>query len=349
MLDLFAGPSVRIRRVTTDDAKQSTDILKLLIERLCRHEDQYPSISRWTGSKVIPDLKNGRRTAYVGFVGELPILSAVVKQGQAAKFCHLSIEDGFQGSKLGHLMFSLMAAEVRHSSEEIHFTLPQSLWDRENGFFESFGFESTIRSSTQYRLFDEELRCSAPFSVVWGRVLAALPKLLTSNPIAGFHVNDGVVLSLHQRHATAVMKGLKTVEIRRRFADRWTGRRASIYASSGTGSLLGTITIRNVIKAKPAEIWERFGTRVGCSYAEFEAYAGARRYLYALELSDPEPYEAPVPLSQLSHLIGQAIHPPQSHSAHSASDQWGRALSVAAILHGHSDKGTRLEPGHRRA
>lgn len=155
---------VRIQRIQADDARRSTDALRLLRERLVAHEHYYPSIGRWTSQKVIPDLKTGRRVGYLGFRGETPVLAAVLKQGARTKFCHLSIENGFQGNKLGHLMFSLMAAEVQHSAAEVHFTLPESLWEREKGFFQSFGFESAVVASTQYRLFDEELSCSVPFA-----------------------------------------------------------------------------------------------------------------------------------------------------------------------------------------
>jgi len=333
MLDLFPTPSVRIQRVLADDARRGTDVLKLLKERLNGHEHYYPDIKSWTSVKVIPELKTGKRVAYVGFHGDIPILAAVLKHGERAKFCHLSIESGFRDNKLGHLMFSLMAAEVRNFATEIHFTLPEGLWEREKGFFQTFGFESSKLASSQYRLFEEELRCSAPFAHVWSRVVSQLPTLLTSTAIAGFRVNDGVVLSMHERHATAVIQGRKTVELRKRFADRWVGRDASVYAAGGSGSLLGTVTIRDVTKGTPEELWERFGNRMGCTRTEFDSYAGDRSCLYAIHLSHPRPYEAPVPLSQLSHLVGETIRPPQSHSAHSASDLWGKALSLAAILH----------------
>jgi predicted transcriptional regulator len=233
-------------------------------------------------------------------------------------------------------MFSLMAAEVRNQAAEIHFTLPEGLWEREKGFFRLFGFESAGRATSQYRMFEEELRCSASFQSVWSSVVAQLPTLLTSASIAGFQVNDGIVLSLHDKHARAVMQGEKTVELRRRFADRWVGRNASVYATGPTSALLGTVTIDEVLKAEPDEIWDRFGSSVCCTRAEFDAYTGDRPFVYALCLSHPRPYEAPVPLSQLSHLIGEQVRPPQSYSAHSSTDTWGKALTLAAILHSKS-------------
>ena len=339
MLELFPGSSVRIERIGLDDARRTSDPLLLLRDYLRRHEPYYPTIRRWITDKVVPDLRSGRRTAYIGYQDDLPILAAVLKQGTETKFCHLSIENGLQGNKLGHLMFTLMAIEVRHTAKEVHFTLPESLWEREKGFFNSFGFDSADLASTQYRLFDNELRCSVPFLKIWNHVLRHLPTLLTSAAIAGFQVNDGVVLSVHEKYAEAVIQGRKTVELRRRFASRWVGRRASVYAARGAGCLLGTVAIDEVVKANPDEIWERFKDEMCCSRAEFESYAGDRPYLYAIRMNNPKPYEAPVPLSQLSHLIGEHLTPPQSYSAHSVNDLWGKALSLAALQHSKVESG----------
>jgi predicted transcriptional regulator len=305
----------------------------MLRDRLASHESYYPSIRRWITDKVLPDLKTGRRVGYIGFQGEAPVLAAILKQGVRTKFCHLSIDSGFQGSRLGHLMFSLMAAEVRGMATEVHFTLPESLWVRERGFFQTFGFESAVAASNQYRLFEEELSCSAPFSRIWQRVLQQIPKLLTSQAIAGFQVNDGVVLSVHESHARAIMLGRKTVELRRRFAERWIGRCASVYAAGGSGCLLGTVMIDDVVKASPKEIWDHYSDNICCTKAEFDVYAADRPHLYALRLCQPRPYQAPVPLSQLSFLLGERIRPPQSYAMHSTTDVWSRALSIAALLH----------------
>jgi len=349
MPDSHKMSHVRIQKVGGPDALRETDTLRVLCDRLRDHEHYYPAIKRWVSEKVVPDLKTGRRVGFVGFDADKPVLVAVLKHGSKSKFCHLSIESGFQGNRLGHLMFSLMAAEVRHAAAEVHFTLPEGLWEREKGFFQTFGFESVEVASSQYRLFEEELRCSAPFSKVWNCVLEQLPSLLTGTSIAGFQVNEGVVLSLHARHAAAVMQGLKTIELRKRFTSRWVGRSASVYAAGGLGSLLGTVTIGNVVKGDPRTIWDRFGTRSSCTRAEYDEYVGDRQVLFAIELSDPKAYEAPVPLSQLSHLLGEVLHPPQSYSAYSSNDSWGKALSLAAILHArfanHVPHASQGEPG----
>lgn len=331
-LELFPSPSVRIARVDSEDAKAESDLLGQLSDQLFAYEDSYPGIRRWFKEKVKPGLLNGQRLGFVGYHSEEPVLAGVLKKSRRAKFCHLSIRDGFRGNHLGQLMFSLMAAEIRGIADEVHFTLPESLWFREQTFFKQFGFLDAVPAHTQYRLLEEELRCSASWKTVWGKVVAGLPSLLTQKSIAGRHLHDGVVLSLKPTHAQAIIDGQKTVEIRRRFSNRWEGRQAAIY-SCGSGTLLGTADIERVVAGPPEEIWHRFGSEVRCEKAEFDGYVSGCDRVFALRLADPNPYEAPVPLSQLAHLIGTELAAPQSYASFSSSNQWGRALSVAALLH----------------
>lgn len=330
----WPASSVWIERIGADDAKKRTDRLHTLLSRLKEHAPYYPAIDRWITEKVVPGIKNRGRLGFVGYYGDTPILAAILKKGANTKFCHLSIDDRFQDMKLGYLMFSMMAAEVRGIAGEVHFTLPESLWERESGFFNTFGFTSASIAQSQYRLFEKELRCSVSFGEMWRNVVAQLPVLMTSVAVAGYRVNDGVVLSIREKYAKAVMQGKKKIELRKRFADRWVGRSASVYCAGGSGSLLGTVTIQNVTKAHPEEVWLQYGPDLECSRSEFDHYVGDRTSIFALELADPIPYQSPLPLSQLSHLLGQTLHPPQSYAVHTSSDTWGKALSVAAILHG---------------
>ena len=330
----LSKPSVTIRRVLSTDAKRGTDILSVLTGHLKEHTPYYPAIGRWIKDKVIPGISSGQRIGYVGFQEEEPVLAAILKQGKSSKFCHLSINERFQGNHLGKLMFSLMAAEIRSIASEVHFTLPEGLWAQEQDFFKMYGFDEAVPANIQYRMIEEELRCSTPFSVLWRNVVANLPQLLTSSAVGGFDLNDGIVLSVRDKHARAILRGEKTIEVRRRFSERWVSRKATVYASGGSQSLLGAVTIGAVTKATPDEIWLQHHEELQCSRVEFDQYVGGRSEVFGLLLVDPQPYDEALPLSQLCHLIGEELHPPQSYSVHSTTDTWARAISVAALLHG---------------
>lgn len=328
-----ARPTFRLMRIEAENARRRDDSTDVLIEQLSAHEDYYPGISKWIQAKVLPGLRSGERVGYVGLEDEHPILAAVLKRGARTKFCHLSIDEAFKSNRYGSLLFSLMAAEVRHSASDIHFTLPEGLWERERAFFESFGFKDAELARQQYRLFENELHCSAPFDRVWSHVLSGLPRLLTAASISGYGFNDGVVLSIREPHARAIMEGRKSVEIRRRFSEKWRGCRASIYATGPTAALLGEVTIEHVVRGSPTDIWEQFGETVGCSFEGYSDYVGERDEVFALQLAHPRPYAAPLPLSQLSHLISENLNPPQSYCTSAGSEAWSQALTAAALLH----------------
>lgn len=333
MASRIVTPSFRLARVERTEARENSDALGLLVDQIASHEDYYPGISKWLDKKVVPGLRVGDRVGYVGFENDQPIVAAVLKRGRNAKFCHVSIEDGFRSNKYGTLLFSLMAAEVRHIASEIHFTLPQGLWDRERRFFQSFGFTEAHAVRQQYRLFEDELRCSAPFERVWQGVKARLPALLTASSISGYGINDGVVLSIREPNARAIMEGRKSIELRRRFSPRWSGCRASVYAAGGPCALVGEVIIDDVVRGTPQEVWERFHEGLECTFEDFTAYVGDRDEVFALELSQPRPYASPIPLTQLSQLIGKHLSPPQSYCSSEGSPAWADALTVAALLH----------------
>jgi predicted transcriptional regulator len=98
---------------------------------------------------------------------------------------------------------------------------------------------------------------------------------------------------------------------------------------------MGEVTLTEVTAGSPAEIWDQFGPKVGCTYDEFASYVGDCHEVFAIELSDLKPYFTPLGIAQISHLIREDLHPPQSFLdvKMNQSDPWGKAISVAGLLH----------------
>src|SRR5204863_9817154 len=111
----------------------------------------------------------------LGLRDNIPVATAVVKRGENAKFCHLRLDECVRDQNLGELFFALMAAEVRQFASDVHFTLPESLWEEKRDFFQSFGFASASRATKQYRPFHDELSCSTPFQALWRTLTERLP------------------------------------------------------------------------------------------------------------------------------------------------------------------------------
>jgi len=331
----------RIVRLGEADARAQSDELKTLTGMIRSSEEMYPSIGRWIAEKVVPGLRSSERAAWVAYEGEKPIAAAVLKLGQSAKFCHLRVERDFQDMDLGQVFFTQMTLETRHLSKEIHFTLPESLWESRMKLFESFGFKRAAKSSRQYRNGDTELVCSAPHAVVRVAALDRLQELTAKFSVSGYSLGGDLLVSMKPQYAARILAGSKIFEIRKKFSGKWIGCKAILYSSSPQKALVGEARVRSVTSGAPSDIWSRFHASLGCTSNEFAAYVGIAAEVSAIELEDVFPYTNPISLSEINHLLGTDLgadlRPPQSYCdlrLDRSQSAWAKAASVASILHG---------------
>lgn len=351
----FAGrlfsetPHFRLAVLGRDDARRNSDDQRTLRKLLLENESMYPAIGRWYEEKVLPGMKDRLRIAYVAFLDEKPIASAVLKLGTHAKFCHLRVHQGFQDQDLGQMFFTLMTFEAkRHIAADIHFTLPESLWVERSTFFKSFGFETAMESERQYRNGEAELACSAPISVVWANAISRASRLLGQFSIGGYSSSNQLLFSMKPEYAERVFAGKKQVEIRRKFSEKWLGSKVVVYGTQPLGALMGEVTVSGVTPGSPGNIWERFGERVGCSREEFAEYVGSASRVYAIELNDATPYLCPLSTNEIARMIDvDELRPPQSflELKMGKDSPWARAISVAGLLHGRF-RPSLQEPNH---
>jgi predicted transcriptional regulator len=321
-------------RLTDTDVRTVTDRYATFRNLVAANEESYPGIRKWLDTKVARGVHTGERTAFLALLDDVPVATAVVKRGADAKFCHLKLDGCVRDQNLGELFFALMAAEVRQFATSVHFTLPESLWQEKQQFFRSFGFTSASRASRQYRLFEEELRCSTSFDQLWRSVVDRLPKLSGLFSIRGLSIVSPLVLSIGPEYANKIVSGTKTVELRRRFSKRWIGCRTVVYATSPEKRLVGEARIANVVAGDPDRIWSTFGRELGCSRRELDDYVGNSPEVFALVLDDVVRYAEPIPLRVLEHLIASDIDPPQSYCSTAGSRTWSAALAMAALVQG---------------
>ncbi|MEN6576796.1 MAG: hypothetical protein ABFD90_10665 [Phycisphaerales bacterium] len=330
----------KIVRLREQDACGLSDHLRDFSHLVLQNEPMYPGIDKWLKDKVIPGIKDSRRVAYVGYLDEIPAASAVVKCGESAKFCHLRIREDLQDRHLGEAFFSLMGLEARGLAREIHFTLPESVWGKEKRFFTSFGFDRVVNAGHQYRLFEDELRCCAPFQRVWQSILVKLPKITRAFSVNGRPFDAGMLMSIKPQHAASVLSGHKRVELRRRFSKEWAGCRVSIYASHPQCSIVGDALMQEVVVDDPERIWEQFGDQVGCTREQFDLYSHGVRQVYAIVLADVVPYTRMLSLAEASQAVNVRLRPPQSYRSLETGGGWAEAVSIGALLQrsfGHAD------------
>jgi predicted transcriptional regulator len=324
----------KIVRLAEGDVRFRTDHIMKFRELILANERMYPSIEQWYLKKVLPGIRYSERVAFVGYLDEKPVVSAVVKKGELAKFCHLKIAEQLQGSHLGDVFFSLMALEIRDVAKAINFTLPETLWQTKGPFFHSFGFGSAALAETQYRLFDRELQCRASFPAVWQATLEKIPRLADLYSFGGFSTDTQLLFSVRPKFADRILSRKKTVELRRKFSSRWMGCRLNLYASAPVMSLVGEARIAGIAVNTPEVIWEKFHQKLGCTRAEFEEYSAGAEELYAIQLEDIRPYTDRFPLTHMSSLVKEDLTPPQSYFSLEKNRPWAKAISLAAYLHG---------------
>jgi predicted transcriptional regulator len=322
----------QVVRLSEADARGDSDHLKKLRELVLENEPMYPNIEKWFDAKVVPGLKDSERIGYVGYLDEKPAVSAIIKRGEAAKFCHLRIREYLQDVHLGEVFFALMGLEVKDFAKEVHFTLPESLWEKENNFFKSFGFTRAVKAGQQYRLFENELKCSSSFDRVWKAVLEKLPKISRAFSVDGHSLNNRLLISIRAEHAKKVFSGEKKVEIRRRFSKRWTGCKVSVYASGNERCLVGEASISQVVVDNPESIWEKFHQQIGCTREEFDRYTHSLNEIYAVVLENAMPYRKHISLSEVSCLTKKKLRPPQNYYILNNNINWAEVVSIGALL-----------------
>jgi predicted transcriptional regulator len=324
----------RLVRIGPIDAKLRTDDYLSLRGYVLRSEESYPSIGRWFDSKVHNGLRTGERTGFVGLLNESPVAAAVLKRGTVSKFCHLKLDESARSRSLGDLFFTLMTLEVRSTARHVRFTLPESVWESRKPFFHSFHFTRAERAGRQYRLFDTELYSQSEFGPVFAASRLKIPQLFGQLAIGHHSLLTGAVLAVQPGPLEGILSGKKTVEIRTRFSKRWERRRVSLYCTRPVSGLAGEATISRVIEGSPDRIWEHFGSSIGCTRAEYDGYVVDHEKVSALFLTDVVPFPDPIPLAQLTFLLGIKLAPPQSYLSLENNEGWLAAVALAAALQG---------------
>jgi predicted transcriptional regulator/DNA-binding XRE family transcriptional regulator len=133
-------------------------------------------------------------------------------------------------------------------------------------------------------------------------------------PILGddtFKPQRDIVLSIKPCYSTKILEGKKTVELRRRFptlAPR--GTLAFIYSTSPVKAMVGTASIKNVLKLPINQMWKEFQGPASITKNEFDRYFDGLDYGFALFFDRVRTFSRPLPLLELRKKFG--FEPPQS-------------------------------------
>lgn len=102
-----------------------------------------------------------------------------------------------------------------------------------------------------------------------------------------------VLLSIKPEYATAISKGVKKVEFRKKvFAE--TVKTAFVYSSFPQKKIIGYFNVLHIEKGTPSEVWDRYSD-VGCiSKQKYDSYYVGHEIAYGIEISSFHSYEIPL-------------------------------------------------------
>jgi predicted transcriptional regulator len=95
-----------------------------------------------------------------------------------------------------------------------------------------------------------------------------------------------VLVSIRPVHVSKILKGQKTVELRRRFPELAKGATAFIYSSSPVRAVVGCARIEHVLKLPVSRIWKEHSDAACISRDEFDAYFSGLAFGFAIVFAD---------------------------------------------------------------
>ncbi len=117
------------------------------------------------------------------------------------------------------------------------------------------------------------------------------------------------IISIRPNFAEAILAGEKTVELRRRVPPIGVGTRLWIYATKPVGAVVGSASVKKLVRGTPDEVWEKCGERSGVNREVFDIYFDGAKWAIGLVLVNVH-RRRPVPIEKL-RLLRAGFHPPQ--------------------------------------
>lgn len=115
------------------------------------------------------------------------------------------------------------------------------------------------------------------------------------------------LLPIRPEYASAIMRGDKRVEFRRRGFSRDV-EFVVVYASSPVKRILGFFRVSEVAAGHPEELWDRYSEVGAIDLEAYTAYYAGAEQGVAIEIERVCVLQNPVPLS----VLGESMKPPQS-------------------------------------
>lgn len=122
--------------------------------------------------------------------------------------------------------------------------------------------------------------------------------------------SNDILISVEERHASNMLAGNKSVELRRKNLIVSPGTRVWIYSKLPRGQIQAIAIIDAVICSTPTQIWDRYGAQCAISKREFDEYFFDAEIGYAIIIEEIKPLAPFLSLASIREKISH-FHPPQ--------------------------------------
>lgn len=119
-------------------------------------------------------------------------------------------------------------------------------------------------------------------------------------------------LSIRPKYAKRILRGIKTVELRRVCPAVSEGDKILLYISSPTKELRAFFIVERIFCDKPDKLWRETKDKAGITRNEFENYFYGAKAGVAIHIKDVQEFSLPITLSELRKLWPN-FRPPQNY------------------------------------
>lgn len=104
-------------------------------------------------------------------------------------------------------------------------------------------------------------------------------------------MSKSVLLSIKPKYVNSILSGEKKFEFRKIIPRSDDVTHVYIYSSYPVQKIVGKFSLKDVLHASPAEIWERCSQYGGISKNDFFEYYNGKTLAYSLSITDLEIFE----------------------------------------------------------
>lgn len=126
------------------------------------------------------------------------------------------------------------------------------------------------------------------------------------------HLRNGAnaLISIRPHYLAQIVKGVKTVELRRRGVRLPVGSRLWIYSTLPVGEIQAVATLQGVERGEPETIWGEYREVACVTWREYQEYFSGRHTAFVLRLGEVRSLRPAISLATIrSRIVG--FQPPQ--------------------------------------